>query len=487
MTKSVTESGRNAPCPCGSGKKHKKCCGSTASRSANDGLRWSASAAESPEFAGGRFGTDTGPLPFRHPFTEEDRDSALNRLARYSTRSRFDADRHLALQLLFRGHLDCLEPRQVKRVLSNDFVQLNLHNFVTLDLDIDGGRTILDMFLAERAHTLSVGERSYLEQLAPTHLGLYQVKEVVLDEGLRVHDLWNDRECWITERLATQALVRWDVFAARLMGRPDGRRVLEGDLYFFPVMAKERVLDALREGLDPGAPDAAVLMKRSAAVLLGPVWLETTLAPSPPRVVTTEGDALEFGEARYAVRDQRIAAQALQDCDALEPEDEHRWVWVEPDGELQRTLGTFILEGQELRIETFSRKRMKRARDLLKATVGDAVRHRATRYHRPDLSAPPPPVSESTGHEERIPPEVEAELTTTFLDQHYGQWPDLPVPALDNHTPRHAASLPTHRARVVELLRQFENQEARRALETGRAPYDFTWLWQELAIENERS
>ena len=81
-----------------------------------------------------------------------------------------------------------------------------------------------------------------------------------------------------------------------------------------------------------------------------------------------------------------------------------------------------------------------------------------------------------------IPPDVAAEVTAQFYDEHYRKWLDMPLPALRGRTPREAASMPTARAKLVSLLKAMENTSERERRE-GRAAYDFAWMWGDLGLE----
>ena len=68
-----------------------------------------------------------------------------------------------------------------------------------------------------------------------------------------------------------------------------------------------------------------------------------------------------------------------------------------------------------------------------------------------------------------------------YLDQRDRAWLDLEVPALDGATPRAAAMNRRLRPRLVELLVDIENRQARLALQgQGR---DTTWMWDELGLK----
>jgi hypothetical protein len=84
-----------------------------------------------------------------------------------------------------------------------------------------------------------------------------------------------------------------------------------------------------------------------------------------------------------------------------------------------------------------------------------------------------------------IAPEVEAQAVRAFYEKHYREWLDIPVPALGDRTPRHAARLKTVRPMLIELLKSIERQ-GEQALPDGSPAYDATWMWQELGLERAR-
>lgn len=73
-----------------------------------------------------------------------------------------------------------------------------------------------------------------------------------------------------------------------------------------------------------------------------------------------------------------------------------------------------------------------------------------------------------------------------FLDQQYRKTLRSRTPALGDKTPRQALRTKHGRQRVIAWLKYLENGEARRAAQTGEAPYDFTWTWREPGLAGER-
>jgi hypothetical protein len=71
-----------------------------------------------------------------------------------------------------------------------------------------------------------------------------------------------------------------------------------------------------------------------------------------------------------------------------------------------------------------------------------------------------------------------------LMTRQYATWPDTELPALDGKTPRAAVATPEGRARIEELLREFEHH-------SHRAPFpeafDFDELRQQLGLSAQRS
>lgn len=86
-----------------------------------------------------------------------------------------------------------------------------------------------------------------------------------------------------------------------------------------------------------------------------------------------------------------------------------------------------------------------------------------------------------------IDPEIAAEIIHNALDQHYRWCLDEPVPALDNKTLRQCATSEKGREKVMDWLKQLENNELHRAAGQGQTPYDSRWMWDELKLTQYRN
>jgi hypothetical protein len=451
--------GRNDPCPCGSGKKYKRCC----------------LAAE-----GAQVVDDTG----RESGEARTRDAAIGALARFGGRREFDEARAEAERVFSGGRELDLRAAEL-----DDDVGVKFAFFFLFDFGIPGRGTIAQAFLARQGQALPVRQERLLQRLSRARLRLYEVEEVRVDEGLRLRDVRTGEEFRVSERSATHQIQRWDVLAARVAADGEGALRLEGGIYLLPVASKTPLLEAveaeerrLRRG-DPGLDDDTLW--RRCAPLVHHYWLDHVVARPMPKMVTAEGDPMAFGKIAFDVLDEPAVRSALERHPDLVSDEDGSYTWTEETPEFRRTLGRVELRADgRLVLEVTSRRRGERGRALLEQAAGGALRHRSTRFESVEKalekhrSAPARPAEE-------IPPEVAAEVIRQYKDRHYKTWPDTPLPGLAGRTPRESAGLPVLRPRLVDLLKDMENMEARGA-SRGSPAYDFGWMWTELGLERPR-
>jgi hypothetical protein len=449
MTQGV---GRNEACPCGSGRKYKKCC-----------LDQRPSAA----------------------FTPAHRQAALDKLAEFSSRPSLDEERMVAGLAFWSGWLDSQGEEAGRPAM--DFAEsiTAFGSWFALDFRLAGGTTVVELMLRREGARLAPGEREYLHRLHDTHLQPYQVTDVRPDEGLRLIDLWTGEQVWVRERLATSRLVRWDFLVVRLMRGADGDLVIEGMPYLYPVATKNVLLRAMRRAhrdfkrrtLFGGSGD----FFKEVGMAFHHFWLETVAVREPPSLVTAEGDPLIFARAVFEVCNRPRVEAALSRHPDLDRDDDGGYTWLEDAPEFRRGLGRFVLDEERLVFETQSEKRVERGRQFLASLVGEAVQFRLVELEGPERAMERLGSSAERPAADAVPPAIEAQVVGEYYEKHYQAWLDEPIPALGNRTPREAARLKRVRPKLVGLLQEFENMSARERLE-GRPAYDFDWMWAELGL-----
>jgi hypothetical protein len=451
----MTRVGRNDPCPCGSGKKFKKCC--------------------------------LGKQDTAVPFTGHDRESAQVRLADFAFRTELDEERVAAGVVFWSGWLDAHPDDEGRSAMDLEESITAFGDWFVFDYRLASGQTVLERMLQREAARLTRGEREYLARMRDSHLRLYQVTDVKADEALRLIDLWTGEQVWVRERLGTAQLVRWDLLAVRLMRGADEELVIDGRPYLYPVRVKDMLLRNLKRvhrDMKRASPfvelPPAEFFKR-IGMLFHHCWLEWVALRPLPTLVTAEGDRMIFARAIFDVRDREALVTAFARHPDLEAEDDG-FAWTEEAPSFRRGLGHLVLEGDRLVLETTSERRVERGRAFVESLAGDAVQFRLVEYEDPEramerLASSP----EQDDAREKVPPEIQATLMADYYEQHYRDWPDQPLPALGNRTPREAACLKRVRPKLVALLQEFENMSARERLE-GRPAYDFGWMWAELGL-----
>jgi len=444
--------GRNDPCPCGSGRKYKKCCLAASASAPGD-------------------------------YTRAESQSAWAALGAFTSRAEFAGDR-AAAEASFFGLLAHGVPHELRRRLIAES-QLFFEGWFLCDFPFQGGRTAVDLFLEREGAGLRSGERRYLEQARLAHLRPYEVAGIEPGERLDLLDLWTGQRIQVEERLASQQLAQWDVVAARILLGAGDRPVIDGSAYLYPVDAREDILKELRRGyrtLKRAAPDIdlATFFKRMGRVFYL-LWLRHVALRPVPRVVTAEGDDIVLARVVFDVKDRDVVAATLAIRHDLERQRDGSYLWLQETAEQQqRGLGRVALDRHRLVFEATSRPRAERGRAMIETLCGSAVTYRATSYEdvRQAMKRRPARAAEAS----EVPPEVQAAVVGQFYEEHYRKWLDEPIPALAGRTPREAAALKSARPRLVALLKGMENM-SERDRRAGRPAYDFGWMWAELGLE----
>ena len=208
---------------------------------------------------------------------------------------------------------------------------------------------------------------------------------------------------------------------------------------------------------------------------------EAHSAAALPELRNSDGDALLFTTDHFALdaSARNDVARRLAALEGVRSEGDagaERFVFLAARraGALGETvLGEAQLSGAFLRLEANSRERADALRARVEAACGDALRHRAREHADPLSRRAPEP-----GPTPAPTPETQ-QLALDFKREHYRDWLDHPLPALEGQTPRAAARTASGRASLVALLETMERLEARG--EEG-ARYDFNELRRALGL-----
>jgi SEC-C motif len=454
----MSTTGRNEPCPCGSGRKYKQCCGN-------------------------------GKYPSGVLAASSTRDAALAKLLTFAFHPAFDSD-HAVAEVMFWGNLIRDSSRQeFEWILDSQDATIKYNTWFLFDWEAEDSGTVAEIFLEEAAAELTPPEREFLQRLSNAPLRLYEVESVEAGEGAHLIDLWTGTRLFVIERTATEEMVAWDLLGARVAPDGMGGNVFEGGLYLYPVESKDEVVQHFRRLYRRHHRkfplDRASTFFRRYGVVFHHLWVRLVAFPEPPEVVTSDGDPLVFCRSVFDTDEPDTVREILQAQPQVRAAKDGTLGWLETNNEGQREVGAWSIEGKRVLFETNSQERATRGRAWLGALAGDRVRYRATaletieqtmnelRRRRPKSAAAPAPDEPAVREDGAV---------RELYDRHYHDWLDRPLLALANRTPRAAARSRIWRRKVIDLLKGLENTSARGALH-GRPIYDFQWIWRELELE----
>ena len=440
--------GRNEPCPCGSGRKYKKC----------------HLAADEAEHA-----------------------------SRQSTASTHAMDEQLVRRLAgfaLREYGETWEAFQGVFVDADHAIGLAMPWSVYC-FEVDG-KTIVDTYLDAHRRRCSREERRWLDAQRAAWLSVWEVEDVEPGLTVTLCDLLSDERRTVREARGSKTLVPRDALLARIVDH-DGVSLLCGvhprPLPPFDTAAVvQRARNRLRrkravpvDRLRPAAFGRHLIRYWEKAVR----DLDERSAV-PPRLRNLDGDPFlltvdHFEVTPDAIREVDARIRKL-DGAQREPdgEDTTVYVFLRPDdparpGSQQTVIGRVEMSRTALRIETNSRARADALRERIQGACGSRIRHRAREHsdplapragagNLPHLPAPPSPEQDR--------------LVAEFKARHYADWADQPLPALNNRTPRECAKTAAGRAEVDLLLKDMEHKERR----APGAPFDFSTIRRALGI-----
>jgi hypothetical protein len=396
-------------------------------------------------------------------------------------------------------------------------------------------RNVADDYLKRRGWKESAGTRAYIEALRRSSMSLYEVSEIEGGVSFLARDLVRGGDpVRVFERSATRSLAQWDRIAARVV-TVLGRTQITGSVLPFPHQLSEKALASIERVRKKAHAEAEKLARslgrnvdRSAlglvtgldevlagsAFMFSNLWLDDALRralnPTLPQIQNTDGEPLEFITVHFPLVSKSnppAVRAALDDLQPLRKESDVFWNWVEEKalrrksakGQAGEThtfgttmddsaivLGNVELTAKAVTLSVNSEARVARGRALLESVLAGLVRaplvERQTIEQMMALSRD----RSSAQDAPRLPADEERRIIHQSLTDHYRQTLDEPIPSLGNQSPRKAAKKGKGREKVIAWLKMLENHSARQGREDPVGSYDFTWIWKELGLGDER-
>ena len=248
----MATSGRNAPCPCGSGRKHKQCCLRRAQEQRRVGRATEAVWARLQEWT-----------IANHP---EHLEAAIDELV--------GDERRITPET---GDLLC--------------------SYVHLDRQLPGGGTPLERFAELSA--LDDVERAAARTLTQARLGLWRVRAVEPGLSIDLEEVVGDRVVSVHSQNVSRGTARWDVLLGRVIeGAQDHE--LWGPAAIFTAAEEDEIVAEVERLADERSIPPSAVFRSCAAELLRFKPPSRTI---PPSFFTFEGDEVVAAYARWVLAD----------------------------------------------------------------------------------------------------------------------------------------------------------------------------------------
>ncbi|MGK5087249.1 SEC-C metal-binding domain-containing protein [Bdellovibrionota bacterium FG-2] len=460
----MTTVGRNDPCPCGSGKKYKRCCLLKESTIISDDLLW------------------------RN--VRNARDGVHQKVEQYSREFYVKEDLLVAWD---EWCLDFEEPIGTNEKEFGLFMTWFLHNWTCPRLPEPRARMAIK-YLANRFSSLSEKEQEYLKSLLEEPITFYEVIEARAGHGIHMRCILTGRELYVSERSGSQGVHPGDIFFGRL-----GVMKSEGDTAIFDAVSDILIPPAWKGEILELRQDLKRLKRVKKDSLLKPAHVldfetdirdvyreirDRALNPKPPRLVNTDGEELSFNKVIYEIDSSNDAFKALHTLCFNETFDslldratvsmdnnivEVEFPWLKKGNKTHRgmentVLGHITIEKNKMTITVNSLKREAAIKEIIKKRCKGNARYKTTLIepleaklaeHRARQT---PASSEEHAKEQQElmnHPEVKAKLQE-MQRKHMEAWATERIPALGNKTPVQAMKTAEGREMVIALLSDFE-------------------------------
>jgi len=466
--------GRNDPCPCGSGRKYKKCCQAGFEETDFQYRGWrQVEAGLIPELLSYAIET-LGPESIRDAWSE------------------------------FHDHApdEEYDPESPMNTVFMPWFLFNwIHETAPPGTKLFSETTIAESFLSE--HSLSPDEEKLLVSAIRSPYSLCEVVEVTPGVGMTLFDLLRRVRFEVLERSASQTLKRGEIIYCATTHLAGITSNIGTSPYALRPTAKRDILELRKWMIDESG--AAEITEDHLSVFEADIrGLYIDAAKTmfrPPQLANTDNDPLLPQKVYFDLESADTAFHALKDLAEGVPENELRAEATFADGLVAKAeipwlggteearkrlggpvlLGTIHIENGKLTVSVNSTRRADTIRRIIEERLGRNASYKTTLLEPIEsevdkmwaaaagaaaagsLSISAAEWAERTERSGVIsladtPPELRLRLEETAR-QHWITWLDLPVPALNNMTPREAAKTEEGRDLLESLLLYYESHD----------------------------
>ena len=454
--------GRNDSCPCGSGKKYKKCCLS------------STQAVQAVDFNYRRYRDIESKLIgrlFRHAaeiFGPKSIEEAWDEFHCWDDPEGYDPEDPINQVFgpffLFSWEIDPVD--------------------TNCDIALDG-KTVAESFLESQRTRLSKEEIEILNAANRCNFAFYDITQVTPGRGFVLRNVLTEREYEVIERSGSQGAKRGDVIFGAVFAVNGRHQTLAMSPYLLPPLSIQMLVD-VRKDLQKRLKTRKLTDSQVSEfdIELREVYfrlLEPLLNPQMPKLCNTDGDPLvpqtlhfEIESPDHAFAELKSLAEGVITDEELRSDlkfnaganYEVEIPWFKKTKAKARpgsntVLGRIKIVGRKLTVEVNSDKRAKVIKKKIETALGSQARFvtKVIESVEGNLGRDPAPNrSESSSIPlDQLPLEA-MDAVRKMASQHWGEWYDDKIPALNGMTPKQASENKEGRELLEALLNSYEQR-----------------------------
>lgn len=455
--------GRNDPCPCGSGKKYKKCClVKEIAPVAN--LIWLKMRRTEGEFI---------PTLLKHAAKFYGQEALAEAWDEFSLWKDVPMD------------------PDSQPELDTVFLPWFVFNWMPDNVEIKEAEHLPDMpvamhYLQTKASRLDPFQERFIKEVCSQPYSFFMVTDVSPGESLTLRDLILGREMTVHERQASTTLPKASIIFTRIMTMDDASIMVGCAPTAIPPTYHNSFID-VREDMAKRNPnyDQNVLLEYDLELRTMYYEIREELShPALPQLRNTDGDELQLTKLYYTLTcPPRQAMEALLPLSLTEnPDgcleegkyDEHgelvflEFPWLKKGNQQHKSwdntvMGNIVIDGNLLTIDVNSQERA----DMIKreiesrlsnqASFRNAVIQSSEKMLEEIANRPKGAKPKSPRNKKHESPEVQ-EMLKEMSENHWRGWLDTSIPALKDHTPREAVKTAIGKERLEALLWDLEGR-----------------------------
>jgi hypothetical protein len=459
--------GRNDPCPCGSELKYKKCCLDKSSAQAK-------------------------PLDFFWHKLHSSRNELIQVILKHA-RTVYGGESINQAWCEFHGwNDDIFDPESDELPL---FMPWFFYNWTVfsfdegiLDTAPDDTPPAKSLLNSKQGRYLEALQREYIEECLKAPFSFFDIVSCQPGQGFQLKDIFTGKVFDVVEKMGSEHARIGDIVFGKAVTIQNLTTMEAMASFFIKPKHKDLILQ-LRKDLEQTTKPITIEILRDFEIELIDLYQEFYdhfLNPPMPSFSNTDGDPFVPQKVFFEIPSAQKAFELLADLNFIEaPEgllksavfDDQKnlmqvnFAWLKKGNKRHKAwsntvFGHIFIDKTSLRVEVNSEKRGKLFRKIFSEKFGDTGRYKSTvveslesKLGEGNKTQVHPQKSEAVKETLQIEnhPELQATLKKV-MTQHWDNWVNEKVPALNNKTPIQAVKTKDGREMTHALLTQFERE-----------------------------